>query len=314
MISNSTIVKLLFVCPCMVCADLGPMLFGSSIALTVPHADELSPPPGFAFGVGGAGQRLRSREAGWTICVSVDRLDEHFRDAATDCQPGPARLRWARRRERDGLRHLPRIASGQPGDGKLRGEIGLFGDLEIAGRFRRLPEFRRNVFHRWNPRAIHPDRPGRRPARDDAEDIRHVLGGGSAQEIQLYGLRQHRTDESRRSSACGVRQGDAGYSRERQLSGGERLLGTVRMDTAGRRRAGRRTLVDGHAWISGRRRQGNPGFPDRPWRHGGRAIHFQREVKMQDWLLEVHFLLTKENLNAVYYCRKGKLRQHRSLL
>src|ERR1035437_4827436 len=113
------------------------------------------------------------------IRVSVNRLDGHFRHAETDCQPRPDRIRWTRQSERDAVCHLPRITSGEPGDGQLRGEIGLFGDLEAAGRFRRLPEFQRNAFHRCNQRAIQTDRPRRRPARDHEENIRHVLGGGS---------------------------------------------------------------------------------------------------------------------------------------
>src|ERR1035437_4677232 len=106
-----------------------------------------------------------------------------------------------------------------------------------------------------------------------------------------------------RSWARGVRQRDARYSRERQLSGRHRLLGAVRVDAPGSGRAARPTFANGHAWFSGRRRQGNPRLPDRPWRHGGRAIHFQRKVnprdysqgrprgQMQGWLRKVHFLL-----------------------
>ena len=120
------------------------------------------------------------------VRVSVNRLDGHFRHAETDCQPRPDRIRWTRQSERDGVCHLPRIASGEPGDGQLRGEIGLFGDLEAAGRFRRLPEFQRNAFHRCNQRAIQTDRPRRRPARDHEENIRHVLGGGSPEELLLH--------------------------------------------------------------------------------------------------------------------------------
>ena len=76
-----------------------------------------------------------------------------------------------------------------------------------------------------------------------------------------------------RRLAHGFRQGDARHSRERQFSRRERLLGAVRIEAPGSRRAGRRTVDNDHAWISGPWRQGNPGLPDRSRCNGGRALH-----------------------------------------
>jgi hypothetical protein len=61
-------------------------------------------------------------------------------------------------------------------------------------------------------------------------------------------------------------------SRERQLPGRQRLLGTARIDAAGPGRGSRRTLDNDDAWISGQRRQGNPRVPDRRGRNGGRTL------------------------------------------
>ena len=174
-----------------------------------------------------------------------------------------------------------RTAFGKPGDGELRGEIGLFGDLEDAGRFRRLPEFQRNTFRRWNA-ACNSDRP-----------TQAALSAASCRKHPIRARRRisgRNTTYTVSGSTTPMQPGEVPHivSAKGTLDIAENGSFQVESDCSVRfvltlpAQEGRSpNFADDHARISGRR-QGNPGLPDRPGRNGVRALHFRYEVNGLD--------------------------------